>query len=58
MLICMKGDMKEYKKPTLEVIDIEGDVITASGAGCEVDFAKCAIKCVEPEKCVPEDRCR
>ena len=50
--------MKEYKKPTLEVIDIEGDVITASGAGCEVDFAKCAIKCVEPEKCVPEDRCR
>ncbi|MBO4219888.1 MAG: hypothetical protein J5933_03070 [Clostridia bacterium] len=55
--------MKEYKKPTLEVIDIEGDVITASGAGCEVDFAKCAVKCADDdkcqiEKCVPEARCR
>ena len=48
--------MKEYKKPTLEVIDIEGDVITASGAGCEVDIAKCLEKC--DAKCLPEDRCR
>ena len=48
--------MKEYKKPTLEIIDIEDDVITASG-GCDVDFEKCAVK-GEVIKCVPEDRCR
>ena len=47
--------MKEYKKPTLEIIDIEDDVITASG-GCDPDFEKCAVKC--EVKCVPEDRCR
>lgn len=41
--------MKEYKKPTLEIIDIEGDVITASGAGCDPDFA---VKCAEGEKCI------
>ena len=36
--------MKEYKKPVLEIINIDGDVITASG--CDPDFVKCVEKCV------------
>ena len=48
--------MKEYVSPELEIIDIAGDVITASGA-CEKDLPICAdaIKC---EKCIcPDEIC-
>ena len=43
--------MKEYVSPELEIIDITGDVITASGA-CDKDLCADAIKC---EKCVCAD---
>ena len=47
--------MKDYKKPTLEIINIDGDVITASGAGCDADEKceiKCEVKCIKCEiKC-------
>ena len=46
--------MKEYKKPVLEIINIDGDVITASG--CDPDFVKCVEKCVVPDKCM-DDKC-
>ncbi len=36
--------MKEYVSPELEIIDIAGDVITASGA-CDKDLCADAIKC-------------
>ena len=43
--------MKEYVSPELEIIDIAGDVITASGA-CDKDLCADAIKCA---KCVCAD---
>ena len=55
--------MKEYVSPELEIIDITGDVITASGA-CTRDLCPDAIKCVEKcevEKCIEikcdEEKC-
>ncbi len=49
--------MKEYVSPELEIIDIAGDVITASGA-CDKDMCLDAIKCVcGEEKCMEKCIC-
>ena len=37
-------EKKPYEKPLLDVIEIEGDVITASG-GCDPDKVPCDAAC-------------